>query len=232
MQDDNQRKRSRRQRRLGLVVVGMVCLAAPGIAQGRAASVAGVATGPTALLAESRLLVSSSIGGSFVVHVWQAPLSSGGQCQFATSDKVQNPAHASVFEDGSCSPKGTFSPVAASHPLLVSLTIGAKPAIGSHAPWVPPFVNGNVARRLGVTHVMLTWNGGSKALTLRDGVFAGGGAVLYKPPLKDLPYKVVAYDAKGRAVAKSTLSSASLELMSPKQFASTYASWSKSHGHS
>jgi hypothetical protein len=186
--------------------------------------------GSKPLLAQARLLVAGPVGNGFSAQVWLAPSSSGGECRFVTKGRGALPARPRVFEDGGCSVSGPFDPLSSGRTINVGLSIAQRPAKGVGGIWVPPTVNGSVLPKLHAKSVRLTWHGGSQPLKLRNGSFVGGGTVLYRPPLARLPVAVVAYDRKGRVVAKQELDGASLELSSPDAFAKTYARWLKSHG--
>jgi hypothetical protein len=157
--------------------------------------------------------------------MWLAPSSTGGQCAFVTTDRVSSPSRPTVFEDGGCSAHGVFNTLNASDPLSVGLTISDR--LGSAKNWRPPFVDGAVDPSLKVTSVELKWNGGAHHLALGHGSFAGGSLILYKPPYKDLPIEVIAFNRAGHEVAHQLLSGASLELMSSAAF----ARWEKQDGH-
>jgi hypothetical protein len=195
-----------------------------------ATAAAAAAGGSNPLLKEARLLVAAPIGNGFTAQVWLAPSSSGGQCRFVTKGRSLAAARPRVFGDGGCSVSGPFDALSSVRPLTVGLSISQKPANGTAELWVPPTVNGSVLPKLHATSVRLTWRGGSQALKLRHGSFVGGGSVLHRPPLERLPFAVVAYDAKGKVVAKQELDGASLELMSAAAFAKRYARWAKAHG--
>jgi hypothetical protein len=186
------------------------------------------ATQPQAVLGKAKLVVSAKVGNGFYAHVWLSPSSTGGQCRFVTKDTVARPTHPATFENGGCSAKGAFDTLPPSEPINAGVSIAQRPHGAAATAWAPPIVSGYVANSLNASKVAISWNGGSLPLVLRDGVFVGGGGTLYTPPLKNLPYKVVAYDRKGKVVASQELDGASLELMNPQRFDSAYARFEKS----
>ena len=191
---------------------------------------------PPFVLSKSRPLVSSAVGNGFFAHVWTGPSTAGGVCKFTTVDHaLSTPPHpTSSNGGGSCGvgKDGQLVSTTAAYPLNVEISIRHRPQKGNPTNWVPPVVSGAIFPRLGAVRVELKWNGGSEALTLRGAYFVGGGAILYKPPLGNLPYYVVAYNAAGREVARSKLDDPTLEFVNGwKKLTPLYLAWERTHPH-
>ena len=115
-------------------------------------------------------------------------------------------------------------------PLVLGLSISRR-LKGDPAKWVPPIVSGAVLPSLKATRVAVVWNGGSLPLRLEDNNFLGGSPLLYMPPFERFPFRVVAYDAEGRAVAAKRLESPALRMMNGwSEYAAAYKKWKRSNG--
>jgi hypothetical protein len=236
------RRWSRRRVAIAAPVLAAALLASAFTFSAGARSLIGLGTRPGPVLAESRLLVSGSIGNGLFAEVWAGPATSGGTCTFVDfSRSPVPPAHASTTDGGSvCLSRpaaragliadGPWTVATAAFPFTVSLSITRRPP-GKTPNWVPPYVNGAVYAGLHAVRVRLEWKGGSEALALRGNRFVGGGPVLYKPPLGRLPFSVVAYDAAGRVVARHRLADPSLYLLTDgwRSFHKLYLAWEKTH---
>ena len=116
------------------------------------------------------------------------------------------------------------------HPLVLGLSISRR-LRGDPAKWVPPIVSGAVLPSLKATRVAVVWNGGSLPLRLEDNNVLGGSPLLYMPPFERFPFRVVAYDAEGRAVAAKRLESPALRMLNGwNEYAAAYQKWKRSTG--
>ena len=81
---------------------------------------------------------------------------------------------------------------------------------------------------LRATRVEVRWNGGSLPLRLRNNNFLGGSPVLYMPPFENF-YIVVAYNSRGKEVARKRLQSPALMLMNGwKEYSREHQKWRQS----
>ena len=228
------RKRSRsRGRRLLLVVAVALVVAAPALALSTSVrNLVGLAH-PEPVVDEATLLLSAPVGNGFWAHAWTAPSSTGGQCDFMTTDRSR--ATRSVTEvngGGACAERRgeRLTRARPGYPLIVGAGIRRR-LKGDPANWVPPVVSGAVLPSLHATRIEVVWNGGSLRLAMRDNYFLGGSPALYMPPFEQFPFIVVAYDAAGRKVAEKRLNSPSLLLMNGwKEYTPAYKKWKRSHG--
>jgi hypothetical protein len=188
---------------------------------------------PRPVLAKATLVVSAPVGNGFYAHLWHSPSTTGGRCAMTTAARGAMPRRLLVRRGGgACSVRGTGEVGRATreHPLVVGISIQRRPAHGVRTKWVPPIVSGNVQAGLHATRVRIEWPRGSHALVLARGYFIGGTKKLYMPPFADFPFYVVAYDARGREVARKKLESPTLRLMRHgwKQYAREYRAWKRS----
>ena len=159
------------------------------------------------LLPEARLLVSGPIGNGFFAHVWNAPSVSGGDCRFVTLDhRAAAPQHPSFVNGGmSCSlgpQRRLLTSIAARHPLMYGMSVSTRPRSGRPRNWVPPYLYGEVvSMSLHASRIGVTWHGGTHDLVLQGRYFVGGTSAMYHHAP---PYALVAYDATGREVARSS----------------------------
>lgn len=227
-----QRSRSRSRRLLFVAVVALV-VAAPALALSSSVrNLVGLAH-PEPVVDEATLLLSAPVGNGFWAHAWTAPSSTGGQCDFMTTDRSR--ATRSVTDvngDGFCADGRSGESLTRArpeYPLNVGVSIGRR-LKGDPAKWVPPVVRGAVLPSLHATRIEVVWNGGSLRLRLHDNFFLGGSPALYMPPFERFPFIVVAYDAAGRKVAEKRLESPSLLLMNGwKEYTPAYKKWKRSH---
>lgn len=189
---------------------------------------------PEPVVAQARLLLSAPVGNGFWAHAWTAPSSTGGQCDFLTTDHrlvVQRPPQ--VNGGGMCAASTGGERLVRARPdspLVVGLSINRR-LKGDPAKWVPPIVSGAVLPRLKATRVAVVWKGGSLPLRLKENSFLGGSPLLYVPPFERFPFTVVAYDAGGRPVAEKRLESPSLRMMNGwDEYTAAYKKWKRSNG--
>jgi hypothetical protein len=187
---------------------------------------------PTPVLRRAVPLVSAPVGNDFYAHLWRSPSTAGGTCLFATFDHAARERALPRFwrGGGSCSTGAAFtlSPTSALKPLAVSVSIQRR-LDGPPRTWVPPVIAGAVDPSLQAARVAVLRHGLSHDLTLRNGWFIGGSRSFYAPPLKKLPFVVVAYNRSGHEVARKQLDRPSLLLLQQgwKEFARKYRLWKR-----
>lgn len=189
---------------------------------------------PKPVVEQATLLLSAPVGNGFWAHAWTAPSSTGGQCDFLTTDhRPVVPAPSEVNGGSMCSRSNGGERLAQArpdYPLAVGLSIGRR-LRGDPAKWVPPIVSGAVLPSLKATRIAVVWKGGSLALRLKDDYFLGGSPLLYMPPFERFPFAVVAYDAQGRKIARKRLESPALRLMNGwDEYSAAYKKWKRSKG--
>ena len=183
-------------RAFGVTAAVALVVAAPVLAfsNSNAPALVGLAR-PKPVVAQATLLLSAPVGNGFWAHAWTAPSSTGGQCDFLTTDHrpvVDRPPQ--VNGGGMCSAStGGERLVQArpDYPLLVVLSTSRR-LKGDPAKWVPPIVSGAVLPSLKAARVAVVWKGGSLPLRLKDNSFLGGSPLLYMPPFERFPFTVVA----------------------------------------
>lgn len=183
------------------------------------------------VLDQASLLVSAPVGNGFYAHAWTSPSSTGGWCEFLTID--HSPVARSASDNnggGGCSTNGGRRPRASREvPLTISVSVSRRLKSGVPTNWVPPIVEGAVLPSLRPARVEVIWNGGSLPLRLRNNNILGGSPALYMPPFENFPYTVVAYDARGKEVARQRLQSPTLMLMNGwKEYSREYKKWKNS----
>lgn len=189
---------------------------------------------PKPVVEQATLLLSAPVGNGFWAHAWTAPSSTGGQCDFLTTDhRPVVPAPSEVNGGSTCSRSNGGERLAQArrdYPLVVGLSISRR-LKGDPAKWVPPIVSGAVLPSLKATRIAVIWKGGSLALRLKDDYFLGGSPLLYMPPFERFPFAVVAYDAQGRKIAQKRLESPALRLMNGwDEYSAAYKKWKRSKG--
>jgi hypothetical protein len=216
-------------RAFGVTAAVALVLAAPSLAFSSSVRALVGPARPKPVVAQATLLLSAPVGNGFWAHAWTAPSSTGGQCDFLTTDHrpvVHRPPQ--VNGGGMCSAStGGERLVQArpDHPLVVGLSISRR-LKGDPAKWVPPIVNGAVLPSLKAARVAVVWKGGSLPLRLKDNSFLGGSPLLYMPPFERFPFTVVAYDADGRRVAEKRLESPVLRMMKGwDEYTAAYKRW-------
>lgn len=227
-------KRSRsRSRRVQFVVAVALVVAAPALALSSGVrNLVGIAY-PEPVVEKATLLLSAPVGNGFWAHAWTAPSSTGGQCDFVTTDRTSSTRSISEVSGADmCADDHSgqrLTRALRGRPLSVGLSIGRR-LKGDPAKWVPPVVSGAVLPSLKATRVEVVWNGGSLPLRLRDNYFLGGSPLLYMPSFERFPFIVYAYDAAGRKIAAQRLQSPSLLLMNGwKEYTPAYKKWKRSH---
>jgi len=79
---------------------------------------------------------------------------------------------------------------------------------------------------LRVARVEVVWNGGSLPLRLSGNHFIGGSPLLYMPPFQNFPYIAIAYNARGKEVARKRLQSPGLLLLNGwKEYSREHKKW-------
>lgn len=224
------RTASKRSRGAGLLIAAaVVAIAVPTVAL--SAGVRGLlGFGPRPVLSSAKAVVSAPAGNGFVAHSWRAAATSGGSCFFVTLDHRAAPVRPGVFNGGgACSehPHQRVDAPTAAAPMTFTLSVTRRLRDGNPANWTPPVVTGSVYGKLHATRVAIEWNGGSHALAFANGTFVGGTPELYMPPFGKFPFAVVAYDARGRVVARHKLDSPTLLLLRGgwKEYAREYHAW-------
>jgi len=230
--------RSRRDwmlsRRLAVIAVVTLVVAPPTLAfSSNVRTLVGLAR-PKPIVAEATRLLSVPVGNGFWAHAWTAPSSTGGQCDFLTTDHrpvVHRPPKLNGGGMCSASTGGERLVQARSaSPLVVGLSISRR-LKGDPGKWVPPIVSGAVLPSLKATRVTVVWKGGSLPLRLKDNSFLGGSPLLYMPPFERFPFTVVAYDAQGRRVAEKRLESPALRMMNGwDEYSTAYKKWKRGKG--
>lgn len=241
-----------------LVPLAVVVLAVPAITlSADLRSLLGLQLGPNRpVLSKATLVVSAPIGAGYYAHLWQAPGSRSGRCQLVTLDRDSSVSGKPLSANGGggCSvyarirvPRirvhsgtGTqlrmavvallgnvWETATAKAPLGVYLA--ARPRLPAGAPPdVPPYLVGSVYPGLHATRIVLEWHGGSMRLALAHHRFIGGGPQLVRPPYRNLPYAVVAYDASGHEVARKRLLTPQLYLV---EGWAAFRAWKANHPH-
>lgn len=218
--------------RLLLVAVVALVVAAPALAlSGTFRDLVGFGD-PKPVVEQAKWLLSAPVGNGFWVHAWTAPSSTGGRCDFMTTDHRPVARPPSEARGGTvCSSAGgdeRLTRAGPDHPLNVGFSITRRPKGGEPTRWVPPIVSGALLPSLKATRVQVVWNGGSLPLLLRDNYFLGGSPLLYMPPFDRFPFTVVAYDAQGERVAEKRLPSPALRLMNGwKEYTPAYKQWER-----
>ena len=216
----------------GLTAAVVLVMAAPALAfSSNVRALVGVAR-PKPVVAQARLLLSAPVGNGFWAHAWTAPSSTGGQCDFLSTDHRPVVRRPPLVNGGGMCSAGTGGErlVQADYPLVVGLSISRR-LKGDPAKWVPPIVSGTVLPRLKTTRVAVVWKGGWLPLRLKDNSFLGGSPLLYMPPFERFPFTVVAYDADGRPVAEKRLESPILRMMNGwDAYSAAYKKWKRSKG--
>jgi hypothetical protein len=221
-------------RAFGLTAAVALVVAAPTLAfSSNVRTLVGLAR-PKPVIAQARLLLSAPVGNEFWAHAWTAPSSTGGQCDFLTTDHrpvARRPPQ--VNGGGICSANTRGERLVQAqqdYPLVVGLSISRR-LNGDPAKWVPPIVSGAVFPGLKAERVAVVWKGGSLPLRLKDNSFLGGSPFFYMPPFERFPFTVVAYDADGRRVAEKRLESPALRMMNGwDEYAAAYKNWKRSNG--
>lgn len=221
-------------RAFGVTAAVALVVAAPALAlSSNVRTLVGLAR-PKPVVAQATLLLSAPVGNGFWAHAWTAPSSTGGQCDFLTTDHrpvVHRPPL--VNGGGMCSASTGGERLVQGrpdYPLVVGLSISRR-LKGDPAKWVPPIVSGAVLPSLKATRVAVVWKGGSLPLRLKDNSFLGGSPLLYMPPFERFPFTVVAYDAEGRRVAEKRLESPALRMMNGwDEYSAAYKKWKRSTG--
>jgi hypothetical protein len=222
-------------RALGLTAAVALVMAATALAFGgsNARALVGLAR-PKPVVAQATLLLSAPVGNRFWAHAWTAPSSTGGQCDFLTTDHwpvAHRPTR--VTGGGLCAASTGGERLVEARPddpLVVGLSISRR-LKGDPAKWVPPIVSGALLPSLKAARVSVVWKGGSLPLRLKDNSFLGGSPLLYTPPFERFPFTVVAYDADGRPVAEKRLESPALRMMSGwDEYTAAYTKWKRSNG--
>lgn len=213
----------RRWRMVALVAAVLVGVAVPAFAL--SASVRGLLGFPQPVLAKARLMVSTPIADGRILRVWESPSDTGGVCWFSTaerSDTDQRPAH---MGGGGCSTSGDF------HALHAGLLLQASVATQARtANWVPPTVSGWLNPKLHATRVELrSRTGAALPLAYANNYFVGVSATLFRPSFDNLPYHVVAYDSRGREVARQKIGSYSFYLTPKKILDRTLRPYVRAH---
>lgn len=228
-----QRSRSR-SRRLLLVAAAALVVAAPALALSSSVrNLVGLGH-PEPVVDKATLLLSAPVGNGFWAHAWTAPSSTGGQCDFMTTDRSGATSSVTDVNGSAACANGLsgerLTRARPEHPLNVGVSIGRRPK-GDPSNWVPPVVSGAVLSSLHAARIEVVWNGGSLRLALRDNYFLGGSPALYMPPFERFPFIVVAYDTAGRKVAEKRLESPSLLLMNGwKEYTPAYKKWKRGKG--
>lgn len=189
---------------------------------------------PKPVIAQARLLLSAPVGNGFWAHAWTAPSSTGGQCDFLTTDHRRVAGSPPQVNGGSICSASTSGErlvhAQANSPLVVGLSMSRR-LNGDPAKWVPPIVSGAVLPSLKAERVAVVWKGGSLPLRLKDNSFIGGSPSLYVPPFERFPFTVVVYDADGRRVAEKRLESPALRMMKGwDEYTTAYKQWKRSSG--
>lgn len=228
--DVHRRSRAGGVRRVVLAAVVALVVAAPALAFSASVRTLVGLKHPEPAVDQAELLLSAPVGNGFWAHAWTAPSSTGGRCDFLTTDRlpvVQSPSN--VNGGSMCSRDNGGERLARpGYAITVGLSIGRR-LKGDPAKWVPPIVSGAVQPSLNVKRVLVTWNGGSLPLRLRDNYFLGGSPLLYMPPFERFPFTVVAFDAEGRKIAAKRLESPALRLMNGwKEYTTAYRKWRRS----
>jgi hypothetical protein len=229
-----QRHSRSRSRRLLFVAAVALVVAAPALALSSSVrNLVGLAH-PEPVVEEATLLVSAPVGNGFWVHAWTAPSSTGGRCDFMTTDRSRATRSVTEVNGGGACAEGRrgerLTRARPEYPLNVGLSIGRRPK-GDAPNWVPPVVSGAVLPSLHAARIEVVWDGGSLRLALRDNYFLGGSPALYMPPFERFPFTVVAYNAAGTKVAEERLNSPSLLLMNGwKEYTPAYKKWRRSRG--
>ena len=221
-------------RAVGVTAAVALVVAAPTLAfSSNVRALVGLAR-PEPVVAQATLLLSAPVGNGFWAHAWTAPSSTGGQCDFLTTDHrplVHRPPQ--VNGGGMCSAsisRERLTQARPDYPLVVGLTMSRR-LKGDPAKWVPPIVSGAVVPSLKATRVAVVWNGGSLPLRLKGNYFLGGSPLLYLPQFERFPFRVVAYNAEGRAVAAKRLESPALRMMNGwDEYTAAYKKWKRSNG--
>lgn len=180
-----------------------------------------------------RLILTAPVGNGFYAHLFTSASTTGGRCQLVAADHTAASAAPFIGGGGGCSVTGS-SPVGLAtknQPLDVGFSISRRLREGNPANWVPPIVSGNIYAGLGATKVEIRWRTSHYRLTLQHGYFLGGTPKLYMPPFQAFPFYVVAYNAKGREVARKKLDNPGLLMLSGgwKEYARQYHQWAKTH---
>jgi hypothetical protein len=221
----------RRVRALPLALVAVVAVTIPAVALSSGVrSLLGL-TGPTPVLRSAVPLVTGPIGNGWFAHLWRAPSATGGTCLFSSYDHrpTESGPPADWRGGGECTTtKHQLWIPRTSFPLVISLSIERR-GLKKKKAWIPPVVSGIVDPSLHASRVAVTWRGGSRELALRKNWFVGGTPTLYIPPFRKFPFVVIAYDRSGHEVARRTLDSPSLMLLSGgwKEFARKYHAWQR-----
>jgi hypothetical protein len=214
--------------------VGLALVLAPTLAfSSNVRTLVGLAR-PEPAVAQATLLLSAPVGNGFWAHAWTAPSSTGGQCDFLTTDHRPLVRRPSQVNGGSMCSASTseerLTQARPDHPLVVGLSMSRR-LKGDPAKWVPPIVSGAVLPSLTAARVAVLWKGGSLPLRLKDDYFLGGSPLLYMPQFELFPFEVVAYDARGRAVAAKRLESPALRMMNGwDEYTAAYEKWRLSNG--
>ena len=227
-------ERGRAVRAFGLAAAVALAVAAPTLAVSSDVRALVGTVRPKPVVAQATLLLSAPVGNGFWAHAWTAPSSTGGQCDFLTTDHrpaVQRPPRVNGGRVCSASTGGArLVQARPGVPLAVGLSIGRR-LKGDPAKWVPPIVSGAVLPGLKAARVAVVWKGGSLPLRLKGNSFLGGSPVLYMPPFERFPFTVVAYDAGGRRVAEKRLESPALRLLNGwDEYSAAYKKWKRSDG--
>jgi hypothetical protein len=221
-------------RAFGLTAAVALVVAAPTLAFGSDVRALVGPARPKPVVAQAKLLLSAPVGNGFWAHAWTAPSSTGGQCDFLTTDHrpvADRPPQ--VNGGGMCAASTGGERLVQARPgspLVVGLSISRR-LKGDPAKWVPPIVGGAVLPGLKAARVAVVWKGGSLPLRLKGNSFLGGSPVLYMPPFERFPFTVVAYDAGGRRVAEKRLESPALRMLNGwDEYAAAHEKWKRGKG--
>jgi hypothetical protein len=185
--------------------VALVAICLPAIAL--SASVRGwLGFGSQPVYKKARLVVSTRIPGNRVARVWVSPSTDGGECEIVTvtpasfvvidpTTGAMRPPAARTRDSGGygCTVGSTRVPPSALTWMESPVPVGNPTAA---------LIHGHVGQTYKATRVRVVWNGGGAKLRLAGGYFIGVVATIRNPEFHLLPYTVVAYNARGHAVAR------------------------------
>ena len=139
-------------------------------------------------------VLSTPAGHGLVLRLWASPVPFA-RCRFVVVSRAgARRAGGGVCKTG----KGRIRRLTTPISYELGLVRHANPARLQ----LPATIDGFVQPRLHATRVELRWNGGSQRLAFRRGWFLGVPRGLPDPPARNLPYSIVAYDARGNVVAQ------------------------------
>ena len=203
---------------LTAAVVALGAIAAPTLALSASVREFVGLSSPHPLFAQARLLVSAPAPHHQVLRLYTAPSTGGGECWFVGVGSGGRPTKPNDRRGGGCTlPGGSLHPTKLL-PLQMGMSQIRRPNGPGIRTWIPADVSGWVNPTLHATRIELVWQHGHQRLAFANEYFLAATPILYSPPLSDLPFYVVAYNASGREVARHKLDNATL-----------YIDWKRNH---